>query len=363
MPPGGGYIPTVGHLTPPLLHPCSVHLSRSHRKSRHRPGSDAAYFFGHLRTPCLDPDGRDGLFPWQGATGSTRPRGHVAGFARAGVGTGPPISTRRSPPVAPTPTLRPVAPPARTHDVVMSASSPGRPAAGSNIHTAASLDPPEQGSLQALPALAAGLLQPAPPSTRSAGPPRYSTALPTPPSSPPQYDPSLPWLSRLDPPLLRPSQLDSSSLWPNRRLHGWIHHCQDLPDRIHRYPFYSTACVATLTAQTCAMPLASLAGSSTTELAALLFCVAPPIVDPQTSTPSKNEATAACLPTTPTSTSAVSASRSYRLIEVHTGLCSNRNIHTHDAAAVEGFQPVSSYIRLLLQSHHMQCPCCDCGGC
>jgi hypothetical protein len=58
------------------------------------------------------------------------------------------------------------------------------------------------------------------------------------------------------------------------------------------------------------------------------FCVALPIVDARTSTPPKNEVTAACLSTTTTSTSSTSALRGYHLHGLHTGLYSNRNTHT-----------------------------------
>jgi hypothetical protein len=47
--------------------------------------------------------------------------------------------------------------------------------------------------------------------------------------------------------LLRPSRLDPPSLWPDRRLHGWIRRCRGLPGRIHQYPFYSAAGADTLT--------------------------------------------------------------------------------------------------------------------
>jgi hypothetical protein len=58
------------------------------------------------------------------------------------------------------------------------------------------------------------------------------------------------------------------------------------------------------------------------------YCVALPTVDAQTSTPPEEQATAACLPTTATSTSSTSASRGYCLLEVHIGLYSSRNIRT-----------------------------------
>jgi hypothetical protein len=95
---------------------------------------------------------------------------------------------------------------------------------------------------------------------------------------------------------------------------------------------------------------------------ALFCCVALLIVDAQTSTPPKDQASAACLPIATTSTSATSASRGYRLLGAHTGLYSSRNIHHHDAAIAGGFQPVDSYLRPLLQSHRVWYHRCDCGG-
>jgi hypothetical protein len=92
----------------------------------------------------------------------------------------------------------------------------------------------------------------------------------------------------------------------------------------------------------------------------LSFCVTSPIVDPRASTPPEEQACAACLLTTATSTSANSASRGYRLLGVHTGLYSNSNIRTLTTLRLEGFQPVGSYLRLLLQSHRVWCPLCDC---
>jgi hypothetical protein len=61
----------------------------------------------------------------------------------------------------------------------------------------------------------------------------------------------------------------------------------------------------------------------------VLFCCVPlSIVDARTSTPPEEQAIAACLPTTTTSTSATKASRGYRLLGAHTGLYSSRNIRT-----------------------------------
>jgi hypothetical protein len=110
--------------------------------------------------------------------------------------------------------------------------------------------------------------------------------------------------------------LDPSQLWPSRP-------DPSLPLRLCRERGQP------LPAQTRALPPASLAGlpdDRTREarrftLMLLFFCcVAPPIVDARMSTPPKNEATVACLPT--------SASRGYRLLGVHTGLYCSRNIRT-----------------------------------
>jgi hypothetical protein len=135
---------------------------------------------------------------------------------------------------------------------------------------------------------------------------------------------------------LQPFRLDLSSLWPDRRLPGWIRRCRDLPDQIRRYPFYSAAGAATMTvADACAA--ASLPGGaprrpddrrSKVGLLVLFCCVALSNVDARTSTPPEEQATAACLPTTATSTSATSSSKGYRLLEVHTGLYSSHNIRT-----------------------------------
>jgi hypothetical protein len=61
----------------------------------------------------------------------------------------------------------------------------------------------------------------------------------------------------------------------------------------------------------------------------VLFCrVVLLTVDARTSTPPEEQATAACLPTMTTSTLATLTSRGYRLLGVHTGLYSSRNIRT-----------------------------------
>jgi hypothetical protein len=127
----------------------------------------------------------------------------------------------------------------------------------------------------------------------------------------PSLDPSLSRLSRPDSPFLRSSRLDPSSLWPDRRLPGWIRRCRGLPGRIRRYPFYSSAGAATMTcADACAAT--GLPGgaprrpnnrrSKKVGLLLLFCCVALPIVDARTSTPLEKQATAACLLTTATST-------------------------------------------------------------
>jgi hypothetical protein len=91
----------------------------------------------------------------------------------------------------------------------------------------------------------------------------------------------------------------------------------------------------------------------------LSFCVASSIVDARTSTPLKNEVVVACLSITTISTSATSASRSYHLHGVHTGLYSNRNIHTLTTLRLRGIStrqllpsasaPVSSFAVLPLR--------------
>jgi hypothetical protein len=68
----------------------------------------------------------------------------------------------------------------------------------------------------------------------------------------------------------------------------------------------------------------------------LFCCVDLPTVDARTSTPPNEQATVACLPTTATSTSATSASRGYRPLEVHTGPYSSRNIRTLTTLRLRG---------------------------
>jgi hypothetical protein len=181
-----------------------------------------------------------------------------------------------------------------------------------------------------LPARAAAQQCPAcqtPPTRSSAGPCPTRTAMSLSSRSSPSLDPSL----------LRPSRLDSPSLWLDRRLPSWIHRCRGLSGRIHRYPFYSAADAATMTgADACAAT--DLSGgapgcsndrrSKKVGLLVLFCCVALPTVDARTSTPPEKQATVACLPTTATSTSTTSTSRGYRLLEIHTSLYSSRNICT-----------------------------------
>jgi hypothetical protein len=169
--------------------------------------------------------------------------------------------------------------------------------------------------------------------------------------SPPQQDPSLSCLSQLDPPLTRLSRLDPPSLWPDCRPHSWICRCRGFLGRIHRYPFYSVAGVATLTgADVCAatglpdgapQPPDVERSKRSMFCYCCPFCIAPSIVDARTSIPPKNEATDAFVLTTVTSTSATSASKGYDLYGVHTGLYSSRNTHIR-------FQHIGSYLWLLL---------------
>jgi hypothetical protein len=186
--------------------------------------------------------------------------------------------------------------------------------------------------------------------TALSGPAQAPTRLeppcrPSPPPSSHSLDSSLSWLSRSDQPLSRPSRLDPSSLWLDRRLHGWIRRCHGFLDWIRRYPFFSAAGAATLSgADACAAaglpceaPRRPVAERSKKALRFLLsFCVASPTVDARTSTPPEEQTTAACLPTTATSTSATSASRGYCLLEVHTGLYSSRNIRTLTTLRLRG---------------------------
>jgi hypothetical protein len=134
------------------------------------------------------------------------------------------------------------------------------------------------------------------PTTPRAGPCPTGPALP-PFRSSPSLDLSLPRHSQLDSLLLRPSQLDLSSLWPDRRLLGWICQCRGLAGRIRCYPFYSAAGATTMTgADACAAT--GLPGgaprrpndrrSKKVGLLVIFCCVALPIVDTQTSTFLKN---------------------------------------------------------------------------
>jgi hypothetical protein len=72
----------------------------------------------------------------------------------------------------------------------------------------------------------------------------------------------------------------------------------------------------------------------------LFCCVALLIVDARTSTPPEEQALAACLLTSATSTSANSASRGYILLRIHTGLFSGLNIRTLTTLRLRGdFNP------------------------
>jgi hypothetical protein len=118
-------------------------------------------------------------------------------------------------------------------------------------------------------------------------------------------------------------------------------------------------------AQTRALPLASLAGlpddrtreaRRSTLLLLFFCCVAPPIIDARTSTPPPwtRQRT--------TSTSATSASRGYLYTEctsVSTLAATFAPSRHYDCG---GFQPFSSYLWLLLQSHRLRYSRCDCGG-
>jgi hypothetical protein len=102
-------------------------------------------------------------------------------------------------------------------------------------------------TLQHLPLLCASPVVGVNPTVRSGTGPCTAGPVSSLSPSSPSLDPSLPRLSWLDSPLLRSSQLDSSSLWPDRHLHGWIRRCCGFPDWNRRYPFYSTAGTTTLT--------------------------------------------------------------------------------------------------------------------
>jgi hypothetical protein len=72
----------------------------------------------------------------------------------------------------------------------------------------------------------------------------------------------------------------------------------------------------------------------------LFSCVALPTINARTSTSPEEQAIVACLPTTTTSTSATSVSRGYRLLGVHTGLYSSRNIRILTTTRLRGdFNP------------------------
>jgi hypothetical protein len=146
--------------------------------------------------------------------------------------------------------------------------------------------------------------------------------------------------------LVRPSRLGPPPLWLDRCLYGWIRRCRGFPDRIRRYPFFSAASTTTLTdVDECAVtglpgeaPRRPITERSKKALRLLLFfcCVGLPTVDARTSTPPEEQASAACLPTATTSTSATSASRGYRYLGTHTGLCSSRNIRTLTTLRLRG---------------------------
>jgi hypothetical protein len=44
-------------------------------------------------------------------------------------------------------------------------------------------------------------------------------------------------------------------------------------------------------------------------------------------------------------------------------LLQSQHSRHHDAATVRGYQFIGFYLRLILQSHHLWCSRCDCGGC
>jgi hypothetical protein len=72
----------------------------------------------------------------------------------------------------------------------------------------------------------------------------------------------------------------------------------------------------------------------------LFSCVALPTINARTSTSPEEQAIVVCLPTTTTSTSATSVSRGYRLLGVHTGLYSSRNIRILTTTRLRGdFNP------------------------
>jgi hypothetical protein len=144
--------------------------------------------------------------------------------------------------------------------------------------------------------------------------------------------------------LLRPSRLDPPSLWPD-----------------HVFPAGSVAAMAFSLGSAVTPSILPRAGadacavvglpggaprhlddqrSKKIGLPMLFCCVVLQIVDARTSTPPEEQAPAACLPTTATSTSANSASRGYRLLGIHTDLFSNRNIRTITTLRLQGdFNP------------------------
>jgi hypothetical protein len=219
----------------------------------------------------------------------------------------------------------------------------------------------------------------APPSTFAHS--RRQTPLPGPAQAPAVRFPSSlllldSWMSRL--PRLGPRccdlpRLDPSSLWSDRRLHGWIHRCPSFPDRIRRYPFFSAAGAATLIdAEACAVagfpgeaPRRQVTERSKKALRLLLsFYVTSSIVDARTSTPPEEQTHAACLPTAATSTSATSASRGYHLLGAHTGLYSSHNIRTLTTLRLWGdFNPSAPTFGFYSSPIVCGAPVATAGGC
>jgi hypothetical protein len=178
-----------------------------------------------------------------------------------------------------------------------------------------------------------------------------------------------------------PARLDPPRRPPFHRLCR-IHRCRGLPSRIHRfcdlsgsfrdpfdrivlfrldpslpwpsrsdrrYPFYSAAGADIMTGADACTAVVLHGGAPRclddrrSKKVALLcsFVVSPsPIVDARTLTPPKEQASAACLPITTTSTSATSTSRGSRLLGAHTGLYSSRNIRAITTLRLRGdFNP------------------------
>jgi hypothetical protein len=93
-------------------------------------------------------------------------------------------------------------------------------------------------------------------------------------------------------------------------------------------------------------------------------CVALPIVDARTSTPPEDQASAACLPTATTSTSATSASWGSRLLGAHIGLYSSRNIHIITTLRLRGdFNPSAPTFGLYSSLIVCGAPVATAGGC